>query len=258
MSLGNDIGSGSGAALEVAMSVTSRPLTGREGPVETLLADPPRPAQATVVYVHGHGFHAVASLPLAWYLTQAGYRCLLVSQPGYGGSPGPPDYCGPRTVGAVLEAADQLVLDGLAVAGRIAIWGFSRGSIVTGQAIRQRPELFAAAILQSGGYDLERDHAESRDAGFRANLMAETGGDRRALRERSLIHHAAQIRCPVLVLHGDRDPTYMPANAGRLAAELERHRREHVFRLLPGEHELPWEAAIAEAIPFLLRRLPPG
>ena len=195
----------------------------------------------------------MASLPIAWHLGALGYRSLLVSQPGYGASTGPPDYCGPRTVAAVVVAVVRMVADGLGTAGEIVIWGFSRGSIVAGQAIRIRPDLFSAAVLQAGGYDLERDFRESRDEGFRANIVLEPGGDPSALRERSLIFHVDEVRCPVLILQGDEDGTFLPRNARRLAEEMERAGREHRFLLLPGGHELPWSLAAGAAAPFLRR-----
>jgi pimeloyl-ACP methyl ester carboxylesterase len=73
------------------MIVRDEPLETAAGPVETLVAVPDdrRPAFA-VVYVHGYGFDAVSSLPAAWYLAQGSALCLLVSQPGFGRSVGPP------------------------------------------------------------------------------------------------------------------------------------------------------------------------
>jgi dipeptidyl aminopeptidase/acylaminoacyl peptidase len=232
------------------MSVTEHSIPFGTGRVEALTAVRQGERLGTVVYVHGHGFHAVASIPLAWYLTAAGYHCLLVSQPGYGGSTGPPDYCGPNTVAAVLAAVEALVPAGDLP---LFLWGFSRGAAVTGQAIRVRPGQFAAAVLQSGGYDLQRDYEQSRDEGFRANLMRETGGDAEELRVRSLIHHVGAIPCPVLVLQGDSDETYLPANARRFVGELERTGKPHEFHILPGPHELPWELVAEAALPFLDR-----
>jgi dipeptidyl aminopeptidase/acylaminoacyl peptidase len=225
------------------------------GIVETIAVTPAdAAAEFAVVYVHGYGFDAVSSLPAAWYIADESGLCLLVSQPGFGRSDGPPDYCGPKTVAAVIHAAERLLSQGIASAP-LGIWGFSRGAIVAGQVIRRRPDIFGAAVLQAGGYDLERDYAESRDEGFRTNVMRETRGDPGALRERSLLHHVDELQRPVLVLQGDSDGTYMPHNAARLVAELARQGKAHEYRLLPGEHELPWALVAAEAVPFLKREL---
>jgi dipeptidyl aminopeptidase/acylaminoacyl peptidase len=227
------------------------PLSTAHGEVETIIVRPEGTPRFASVYVHGHTFNAIASLPAAWHLAEAGAATLLVTQPGYGRSAGPPDYCGPKTVAAVLAAAQRLVDEGIATGGRIGIWGFSRGAIVSGQAITERPDLFGAAVLQSGGYDLARDLAESRDESFIANVVRETGGEPDALRSRSLIYRVERIGCPLLIIQADDDRTYLKQNTLRLVDELRVQGKGYQLAVVPGEHEQPWDVVAALAVPFL-------
>ena len=61
-----------------------------------------------------------------------GYVAAAVSQPGYGASDGPPDFCGPFTHKAVLAALAFLRTKSFVKADKIALFGYSRGAIVAG------------------------------------------------------------------------------------------------------------------------------
>lgn len=65
-----------------------------------------RPAPG-VLLVHGHAHHARQMLRRARTLSSTGFAVMLVSQPGYGLSEGPPDL-GPRTIAAASAAFDRL------------------------------------------------------------------------------------------------------------------------------------------------------
>ena len=67
-----------------------------------------------IVLVHGHQVRArnggmvYVRLGRLRRMVERGYVAAAVSQPGYGNSDGPPDYCGPFSQDAVLRAIEHL------------------------------------------------------------------------------------------------------------------------------------------------------
>jgi len=78
-----------------------------------------------------------------------GYVAAAVSQPGYGKSDGPPDYCGPFTQDAVQAAVEFLRRQTFIDPTRIALYGYSRGAIVASMVATK----VAAVVLGAGAYD---------------------------------------------------------------------------------------------------------
>jgi dipeptidyl aminopeptidase/acylaminoacyl peptidase len=127
------------------------------------------------------------------------------------------------------------LLDDLAVADatRIGMWGWSRGGLMTYQALA-RTNRISAAIVMSGVADAF-DYMERRPdmeqvfgdliPGYAQNRDAE-------LVARSPIRWAEQLckRTPILLLHGGADWRVHPTQALRMATALYQHK--HPFRLV--------------------------
>jgi dipeptidyl aminopeptidase/acylaminoacyl peptidase len=127
------------------------------------------------------------------------------------------------------------LLDGLAGADarRIGMWGWSRGGLMTYQALA-RTDRISAAIVISGIADAF-DYMERRAdmelifgeliSGYAQNRDAE-------LAARSPIGWIEQLckRTPILLLHGGADWRVHPTQALRMAAALYQHK--HPFRLV--------------------------
>ena len=82
-----------------------------------------------------------------------GYLAVSVSQPGYGGSTGPADFCGPFTQHAVAAVIAKLHADGYVKGNRVLIQGVSRGALVAGMVAAHDPSI-RGIVLISGLYDL--------------------------------------------------------------------------------------------------------
>ncbi len=62
-------------------------------------------------------------------MASRGYVAAAVSQPGYGNSTGPPDFCGPVTQSAALDAIGFLRRQAFVNPNKIGLYGYSRGAI---------------------------------------------------------------------------------------------------------------------------------
>ncbi|HMD66067.1 MAG TPA: alpha/beta fold hydrolase [Stellaceae bacterium] len=96
-----------------------------------------------VLFIHGHqegprdGGEAYVWTGRLGIMARQGYVSAAVSQPGYGNSAGPPDYCGPFTQQAVLVAIDFLRRQPFVRANKVALFGYSRGAIVAAMVATQ-------------------------------------------------------------------------------------------------------------------------
>ena len=86
----------------------------------------------TVVFLHGHqeraraGGYDFVKWGVLDQFAQRGYLAVAVSQPGYGNSTGPADFCGPFTQNAVAAVIAKLRSDGYVLDNRILIEGISQ------------------------------------------------------------------------------------------------------------------------------------
>lgn len=190
-----------------------------------------RPA---ILFVHGHQggerpggrFYVDNGFLERW--TAAGLVAAAVSQPGYGESDGPPDFCGPRSRQAVHAALAALRRDPRVDPERIVLFGRSRGAVVASRVAGEDDRL-AGVVLRAGIYDLVDAYARlatipDRDLadGIRRNIDRESGGTLEALRDRSALYAETPIRVPTLILHGGLDDRAPAAKARALADRLER------------------------------------
>ena len=90
----------------------------------------------TVLLVHGHqeqvrnGGEAFVKTGRLGILASRGYVAASLSQPGYGNSDGPADYCGPITQDAVLVGLDFLRKQSFVAANKVGNLRYSRGAVV--------------------------------------------------------------------------------------------------------------------------------
>lgn len=164
-----------------------------------------------IIYVHGYHHDkmgarkAIENGSLA-KIANEGYFTISVSQPGFGKSSGPPDFCGPisqRAVVTVMEYVKKEYKDFIDP-NKIVLWGKSRGAIVVSNVATHQKNL-AGLILDGGLYDMR---AVTYD-GIKRALEKEAGSSLERIKERSAIFAAENIKIPVLMLHGymdDRSP----------------------------------------------------
>lgn len=214
--------------------------------------------RAALLLVHGHqsgerpGAASYAESGLLHRLADEGFVAAAVSQPGYGASDGPPDFCGPVSQAAVRAAVAALrALPGVDPE-RIVLYGHSRGAITSSMVALDDPRL-AAVVLSGGIYDLAAARAAyPEDAGIRRNLEREAGVTREAFRARSPLLAERTSSVPTLLLHGARDEIAPPDDARRLAERLEAAGTPVELVLFPDHaHRLPW----TDTRPIVLRFL---
>ncbi len=213
-----------------------------------------------VVLLHGHqswpsagGADFVKWGVLDKY-AQRGYLAVAVSEPGFGNSSGPPDFCGPLSQDAVIGVISQLRRKGLIEGDKVVLEGVSMGAIVAG-LIAAHGQPLAGVVLISGVYDFPLYAAKANSAetkGVVKELMAETDGSPEALRARSVLYSVQSIRTPMLILNGAKDDRTDPSQARRLADEVTLHGGSARAIIYPSfRHYIPVEVRDKVIDPFI-------
>ena len=126
----------------------------------------------------------------------------------------------------------------LVVQERISLYGFSRGGIMALLAAIEC-EGFHSVVVWSGVVDLFLTYDERVD--MRRMLKRVVGHpekQREAYLARSPIYRAADVRCPVLIIHGTNDQNVGVEHARRLAQALDTHRKPYELWLAEGTSHL--------------------
>ena len=131
---------------------------------------------------------------------------------------------GVRDIAALLDwIASQRDLD----ASRVAVRGGSYGGYMALAAMMHYSHRLRAGIDISGISSLEtclRDALDCAVAGWRAEYGDERDPEtRQFLRTISPLENAAQIRRPLLVIHGENDPRVKVAEAERIVTAVRRN-----------------------------------
>lgn len=190
--------------------------------IEAILTAPPGGAPGPLVVVaHGgpevrdyYGWDRQAQVLAAqgWWVIQPNFR----GSGGYGQAFAEAGWrrWGDRMQEDIEDAvAHAVALRGLP-AGKVAIMGTSYGGYAALMGALRRPDLYKAAIGIAGVYDLpdmlaaERRDDDSSDQiiyRFWVDRIGDPATDRAALDQASPRQRAAEIACPVLLVHGDAD-----------------------------------------------------
>jgi dipeptidyl-peptidase 4 len=160
--------------------------------------------------VHIHGFNGSGAWEKTWdakRMVEHGYVAILPSQMGFGDSFGTRDYCGPKTVKAIVDGLKDVCAKHGLTSDDIVIWGHSRGAIVTATIATDYPDTASAYICASGAYDAILNQADpKRDQGMKDNVVKETfGASADAMAERSPVLRVQSVTKPILLIHGDAD-----------------------------------------------------
>ncbi|HXW53779.1 MAG TPA: prolyl oligopeptidase family serine peptidase, partial [Myxococcota bacterium] len=168
-----------------------------------------------LVFIHGHqseqptGGKIFIDRESVNYVKK-GFLVASISQPGYGNSDGPADFCGPFTQSAVRAVITELKKRPDVNPNQIFLYGESRGAVVAAMVGAQDGTL-KGLILDAGFYDLRK----VTDQQTRDNFTNEVQGTLPSLTEaqreeamhlRSVSDWHAQLKSDVLMFHGARDP----------------------------------------------------
>jgi dipeptidyl aminopeptidase/acylaminoacyl peptidase len=186
-------------------------------------------ARGTILVIHG-GPEAQARptfAPFRGFLVSEGWRVVepnVRGSLGYGRTYTHLDDVRRRmdSVRDLRDLALELIRRGTATPGRIGVLGGSYGGFMVLAAAATYPELWGAAIDIVGISNfvtfLERTSAWRRP--LRESEYGSLATDREFLAEISPLHHAKQIRAPLLVIHGKNDPRVPLLEAEQIVTTL--------------------------------------
>jgi dipeptidyl aminopeptidase/acylaminoacyl peptidase len=221
-----------------------------------------KPAAGTrlpaVLFIHGHqevrrdGGELYVRTGRLGIMARQGYVAASLSQPGYGNSDGPPDFCGPVTQDAALAAIEYLRAKPFVDANKVVLYGYSRGAIVAAM-VATRDAKLAAVVLGAGAYDFFSWYPTPLP-GIDTNIRREAGTSAAAFRARSALYHADKISAAVLLLHGERDERISVRQAQAFAAELGARGVRMRLKVFPNAtHSIPVDEQFRDVYPFLER-----
>jgi dipeptidyl aminopeptidase/acylaminoacyl peptidase len=215
--------------------------------------DGPYPA---VLLIHGHqeqirnGGEAFVKTGRLGILASRGYVAASLSQPGYGNSDGPADYCGPFTQDAVLVAMDFLRKQAFVKPNKVALYGYSRGAIVASM-VATKDQTLAAVVLGAGAYDFFTWYPTPM-RGIDVNIRQEAGTSAEAFRARSAIYDVDKIKAPILLLHGTQDERIPVRQAEAFFEKLQATGVAVKMKIFPkARHNIPIDEQYSEIYPFL-------
>lgn len=161
---------------------------------------------------------------LVQFLAARGYA---VIQPEYRGSAGyGDDWMGKNgfrdwrtSISDITAAAHYLVSQGIADPKRLAIVGWSYGGYAALQSAAVEPTLYKAAVAIAPVTDLSLLKTESNDF-LNKNLVKNEIGSGSNVIDGSPLRHAADIKVPVLMFHGDIDTNVAITHSEKMEAAL--------------------------------------
>jgi len=207
------------------------------GRIEALAIWPPgRGPHPALLLIHAAEGRAQRFRRTMFDLAREGLFTMSISLPGFGESTGPEDFAGPRSVEAVVRAADHLARRSEVRPEALAVYGYGQGAAAALLAAARNPCIRLAAV-EDGVYDLEKafEHlpAAERER-LRLLLGATPEQDPEPYRLRSALLRAGEVRGPILIIHSRRARAFPPAQAELLAEALKRQNRPHRLTLSQG------------------------
>jgi len=180
---------------------------------------------------------------LPQFLAARGYAVL---QPQYRGSAGFGDawlndngFKNWRTsIGDITDSAKWLATQGIADPNRLAILGWSYGGYAALQSAATEPSLYKAVIAIAPVTDLEMLKQDYANFTIRELVNREVGSGPHVA-EGSPLRHAADIRAPVLLVHGTLDNNVRFAHSLKMDAALKAAGKQSEFLTFDGlDHQL--------------------
>jgi dipeptidyl aminopeptidase/acylaminoacyl peptidase len=227
------------------------PYAARDGlPIHAYLTIPPGrvPNNLPVVVMPHGGPDSRDAIGFDWWTQFMANRGYAVLQPNFRGSSG----YGSKFTGAglhqwglkmqddITDGVKKLIADGIADPKRICIVGASYGGYAALAGATFTPDLYACAVSFAGVSDLpgmllsERTR-NGKDSDVISFWESRIGDDTAQLEATSPARRASQVKCPILLLHGDGDTTVSIAQSETEEAALKAAGKSVRFVRLQGD-----------------------
>lgn len=207
-----------------------------------------------VLLIPGFQRTALDLISLGVALAREGIAGVGISQPGFGRSQGKPDYVGPNTLKVLKEGFEKFKRESYVNRNRLGIYGFSRGGMAASLLVVQLNDI-DAAVLGAGIYDFRKAHDEATIEGIRHNMEIESGWTEAAIRERSSVFKMEKLKCPILILHGEKDENVPVTQAYLLRDRLTELKKEFEIKLFPDRPHGIGPEVTTMTVEFFKRRL---
>lgn len=207
-----------------------------------------------VLLIPGFQRTALDLISLGVALAREGIAGVGISQPGFGRSQGKPDYVGPNTLKVLKEGFEKFKRESYVNRNRLGIYGFSRGGMAASLLVVQLNDI-DAAVLGAGIYDFRKAHDEATIEGIRHNMEIESGWTEAAIRERSSVFKMEKLKCPILILHGEKDENVPVTQAYLLRDRLTELKKEFEIKLFPDRPHGIGPEVTTMTVDFFKRRL---
>jgi dipeptidyl aminopeptidase/acylaminoacyl peptidase len=122
--------------------------------------------------------------------------------------------------------------------GKVGIYGYSYGGITTMAAAARFPDAFDAAVPMAGIYDFAAAHKPADRVGKLFYELGHGGSPEKnpkAYAHSRTLSHIANVKAPVLTLHGEADVRAPFDQYNALVAELKKHGKVFESHSYPGE-----------------------
>jgi dipeptidyl aminopeptidase/acylaminoacyl peptidase len=207
-----------------------------------------------VLLIPGYQRTALDLISLGTALARNGFAAVAVSQPSFGKSQGKADYVGPLTLKVLTDGFRKFKKESYVDADRMGIYGYSRGGMAA-SLLAVRLDDVRAAVFGAGIYDFQKAHDEVKIPGIRENMEKETGMTEAAVKERSSVFQMEKLKCPVLILHGEKDENVPVTQAYLLRDRLTALKKDFEIKLYPDRPHGIGPEVTTETIDFFKRRL---
>jgi dipeptidyl aminopeptidase/acylaminoacyl peptidase len=211
-----------------------------------------------VVMPHG-GPDARDGIEFDWWAQFMANRGYAVLQPNFRGSSGYGhnfteaglQQWGLKMQDDISDGVKKLADDGIVDPKRVCIVGGSYGGYAALAGATFTPDLYACAVSVAGisdlpdmlGWERARAGAGSNTVSFWASRIGSTTADSDRLRATSPDRHADQVKCPVLLLHGDGDTTVPFQQSETMAKALTAAgKKVELIKLVGDDHYLELSA----------------
>lgn len=204
-------------------------------------ATPPKPLPA-VIFPHGGPVarDMAAFDPLVQYMASQGYAVLQMNFRGSWGYGSEFKQSGFRQWGKAMQdditdGTRWMIEEGIADPERTCIVGWSYGGYAALMGAVREPALYRCAVSIAGVSDLQALLNQGRGFLFNRTMRRHIGEgwkDREDLARNSPVNRAAEIKAPVLLVHGTKDRQVLASHSAAMARALDREKKTHEYLVL--------------------------